>query len=52
MMVVPDLYMGEAYTDGSLIVEDGTLYDVLDFFEGHMGIAARDRLVDVRPLWS
>ena len=32
MMVVPDLYMGEAYTDGSLIVEEGTLYDVLDFF--------------------
>ena len=32
MMVVPDLYMGEAYTDGALTVEDGTLYDVLDFF--------------------
>ena len=32
MMAVPDLYMGEAYTDGTLTVEDGTLYDVLDFF--------------------
>lgn len=32
MMVVPDLYIGEAYTDGTLTVEDGTLYDVLDFF--------------------
>ncbi len=32
MMVVPDLYMGEAYTDGTLTVEEGTLYDVLDFF--------------------
>src|SRR5262245_35704741 len=32
MLVVPDLYLGEAYMDGSLIVEEGRLYDVLDFF--------------------
>ena len=32
MLVVPDLYLGEAYMEGSLLVEDGCLYDVLDFF--------------------
>jgi cyclopropane-fatty-acyl-phospholipid synthase len=32
MLVVPDLYMGEAYVDGTLTVQEGTLYDVLDFF--------------------
>src|SRR5262245_47279690 len=32
MLVIPDLYLGEAYMEGSLIVEDGGLYDVLDFF--------------------
>ena len=31
LMVVPDLYLGEGYMDGTLKVEDGTLYDVLDF---------------------
>ena len=32
MLVVPDLYLGEAYMEGALTVEDGSLYDVLDFF--------------------
>jgi cyclopropane-fatty-acyl-phospholipid synthase len=32
MLVIPDLYLGEAYMDGSLVIEDGCLYDVLDFF--------------------
>jgi cyclopropane-fatty-acyl-phospholipid synthase len=32
MLVVPDLYLGEAYMDGVLLVEDGCLFDVLDFF--------------------
>ena len=32
MLVVPDLYLGEAYMEGSLTVEDGSLYNVLDFF--------------------
>ena len=32
MLVMPDLYLGEAYTEGALTVEDGSLYDVLDFF--------------------
>jgi cyclopropane-fatty-acyl-phospholipid synthase len=32
MLVVPDLYLGEAYMAGTLTVDEGTLYDVLDFF--------------------
>src|SRR5262245_7549092 len=32
MLVMPDLYLGEAYMDGTLTVEDGCLYDMLDFF--------------------
>jgi len=32
MLVVPDLYLGEAYMEGSLLVEEGSLFDVLDFF--------------------
>ena len=31
LMVVPDLYLGEGYMEGTLKVEEGTLYDVLDF---------------------
>jgi cyclopropane-fatty-acyl-phospholipid synthase len=32
MLVMPDLYLGEAYMAGMLTVEEGSLYDVLDFF--------------------
>ena len=32
MLVVPDLYLGEAYMDGTLTVDSGSLYEVLDFF--------------------
>ena len=28
----PDLYFGEAYTDGDIIIENGTLTDFLDLF--------------------
>ena len=31
LLVIPDLYLGEGYMDGAIIVEEGTLYDVLDF---------------------
>lgn len=31
MLVMPDLYLGEAYMAGALTVEEGSLYDVLDF---------------------
>ena len=27
----PDLYFGEAYTDGEIIIENGSLTDFLDF---------------------
>ena len=30
-MVIPDLYLGEGYMDGTIEIEEGTLYDVLDF---------------------
>jgi cyclopropane-fatty-acyl-phospholipid synthase len=32
MLIIPDLYLGEAYVQGSMTVESGSLYDVLDFF--------------------
>jgi cyclopropane-fatty-acyl-phospholipid synthase len=32
MLVMPDLFLGEAYMAGTLTVEEGSLYDVLDFF--------------------
>jgi cyclopropane-fatty-acyl-phospholipid synthase len=32
MLVMPDLYLGEAYMEGTLTVEEGSLYGVLDFF--------------------
>jgi cyclopropane-fatty-acyl-phospholipid synthase len=32
MLVMPDLYLGEAYMAGMLTVDEGSLYDVLDFF--------------------
>lgn len=32
MLVVPDLYLGEGYMDGTVTIEEGSLYDVLDFF--------------------
>ena len=31
LMVVPDLYLGEGYIEGTINVEEGTLYDVLEF---------------------
>ena len=30
LLLHPDLYFGEAYTDGDLIIENGTLTDFLD----------------------
>lgn len=31
MMVIPDLYLGEGYMNGMVTIENGSLYDVLDF---------------------
>jgi cyclopropane-fatty-acyl-phospholipid synthase len=49
MLVVPDLYMGEAYVDGTLTVEEGTLYDVLDFFALNLMPRVRDTSAVVLP---
>ena len=42
ILVVPDLYLGEAYMDGTLTVQTGTLYDVLDFFALNMMPSVHD----------
>jgi hypothetical protein len=47
--VVPDLYLGEAYTDGTLTVEEGSLYDVLDFFASNLMPRAHDTDTVVPP---
>jgi cyclopropane-fatty-acyl-phospholipid synthase len=31
IMVLPDLYLGEGYMDGAVTIEQGSLYDVLEF---------------------
>ena len=49
MLVVPDLYLGEAYMEGSLQVEDGCLYDVLDFFACNLMPRLYDVNASVRP---
>lgn len=49
MLVVPDLYLGEAYMDGTLTVEEGTLYDVLDFFAVNLMPRAHDTSAAVLP---
>jgi cyclopropane-fatty-acyl-phospholipid synthase len=33
----PDLALGEAYMDGALVVEDGTIYDLLDLCFANLG---------------
>ena len=30
LLLLPDLYFGEAYTDGSVVIENGTLTEFLD----------------------
>ena len=35
----PGLYLGEAYMDGTLAVEDGTIYDFLEFATANMEVA-------------
>jgi len=45
----PRLALGEAYMDGSLTIEDGTLYDLLDLLSHNIEIAPRHPL---RPLYA
>lgn len=49
MLVVPDLYLGEAYMAGTLTVEEGGLYDVLDFFACNLMPHLHDASVVVPP---
>ena len=37
LLLLPDLYFGEAYTDGSLVIENGTLTELLDIAMRNIG---------------
>ncbi len=37
LLLLPDLYLGEAYTDGSLVIENGTLTEFLDLAMKNIG---------------
>ena len=39
LLLLPDLYFGEAYTDGSLVFENGTLTEFLDLAMKNIGRA-------------
>jgi len=49
MLVVPDLYLGEAYVQGSLTIEQGSLYDMLDFFACNLMPRVHDTETVVLP---
>ena len=37
LLLLPDLYFGEAYTDGSLVIENGTLTEFLEIAFKNIG---------------
>ena len=37
LLLLPDLYFGEAYTDGSLVIENGSITEVLDIALKNIG---------------
>ena len=37
LLLHPDLYLGEAYTDGTLIIENGSLTEFLEIAMGNLG---------------
>jgi cyclopropane-fatty-acyl-phospholipid synthase len=49
MLVMPDLYVGEAYVEGVLTVDEGSLYDVLDFFACNLMFRLHDSTASARP---
>ncbi len=55
LVVYPRLYAGEAYMDGTLTVEEGTIYDFIDLVTRNTigdGVGAWDQwLVQVEKLW-
>jgi cyclopropane-fatty-acyl-phospholipid synthase len=49
MLVMPDLYLGEAYVEGFLTVDEGSLYDVLDFFACNLMSRLHDSTATALP---
>jgi cyclopropane-fatty-acyl-phospholipid synthase len=49
MLVMPDLYLGEAYMAGTLTVEEGSLYGVLDFFACNLMSRLHDSTATALP---
>tara|TARA_R110002049_G_scaffold210137_7_gene381009 strand:- start:1566 stop:2801 length:1236 start_codon:yes stop_codon:yes gene_type:complete len=45
LALFPKLYLGEAYMDGDLTLEDGNIYDLLDLFTRNIGWGKRNPLV-------
>ena len=45
----PRLYLGEAFMDGTLTVEDASIYDFLDFLGANLNLAPRNALT---PLYN
>jgi len=44
LLLNPWLWLGEAYMDGRLIIEKGTLYDFLDLLTLNQSLLSHDRL--------
>src|SRR5262245_57323988 len=49
MLVMPDLYLGEAYMAGTLTIDEGSLYDLLDFFACNLMPRLHDSNAAARP---
>ena len=44
--IAPDVYLGEAYMDGTLTVDDGRLYDFIDLATRNIGLAFGHKVYD------
>ena len=47
LALYPKLYLGETYMDGTLTVEEGNIYDLLDLFTRNLGWGSRHPLVSI-----
>ncbi|MEH6525013.1 MAG: cyclopropane-fatty-acyl-phospholipid synthase family protein [Sneathiella sp.] len=47
LAIYPKLYLGEAYMDGSLTVQDGDIYDLLDLFSRNTGWGIKHPLASI-----
>jgi cyclopropane-fatty-acyl-phospholipid synthase len=50
LAVHPRLYLGEAYMNGTLVIEEGEIYDLLDMLCGNAGAALSHTLLS--PIWN